>query len=520
MSLTIAVPAAVPSEDHSSVPLTPSSAAKYSLPLKTVKVAGELPVDPDRMSATIDVPTAVPSEVQSSEPLTPPLVARKYRLPLKTAKWDGELLLDPDRMSATIDVPAAVPLEDHSSLPLTPSFASKKSLPFRTVKEDGSDEDDPGWMSLNNEHKGTADGDGVGVEVLDGVGLGVGVPLLVGVPVGLGVPLLVGLLVGLGVGVDVEEAPAAAGADGVVDGVGVGVGVEEEEAPAAGADGVVDGVLEVVGDGVGVPVRVGEGVGRRRGLTDSTLERSTREYEEAQMSSPAGWITESSTRTEKLAASTGEAVVAPSCPEDAPQLPRLKVALAAIGWDVLSAPLHETRRTRDTGTPAALAREQRMSVMLEADRVALRVSKTTLMMDWGGGKEEAVVVAVSSLSWSPTPRPTPRARTSAATIAARRQHCQNAETGRFSFSFFFSSSLSSACSGLGDDGPLRARALTVRSAFLPLVVIDTATDSEPTGSNSTRPLSWTDAIWGGVGVEIWRCWAAWKGKDEGRVVVG
>ena len=66
MSLTITVPAAVPSDFQSSSLCVPSFALKYSSPLTLVRPEGfELP-EPGLMSLTITVPAAVPSDFQSS----------------------------------------------------------------------------------------------------------------------------------------------------------------------------------------------------------------------------------------------------------------------------------------------------------------------------------------------------------------------------------------------------------------------------------------------------------------------
>ncbi len=59
---------------------------------------------------------------------------------------------------------------------------------------------------------------------------------------------------------------------------------------------------------------------------------------------------------------TGEDVVDPVSPAPA-QLPWFRLAVGSTGWVLLLTSVNETRRMRDTGTPVALAREQRMSVM-------------------------------------------------------------------------------------------------------------------------------------------------------------
>src|SRR5262249_2964956 len=100
MSVTISVPASVPSLFQSSVPWTPSSAVKNSMPLKFVKYPGyELlgseywypeesyfTVDPGLMSFTNLVPP--PSLANSSIPKFPS--APKNSVPLKLVSPCGE----------------------------------------------------------------------------------------------------------------------------------------------------------------------------------------------------------------------------------------------------------------------------------------------------------------------------------------------------------------------------------------------------------------------------------------------
>ncbi len=50
------------------------------------------------------------------------------------------------------------------------------------------------------------------------------------------------------------------------------------------------------------------------------------------------------------------------------QLPRLKESVDATAKELLLVSIHETRRMREAGTPVALEREQRMSVMLASAR--------------------------------------------------------------------------------------------------------------------------------------------------------
>jgi hypothetical protein len=201
-----------------------------------------------------------------------------------------------------------------------------------------------------------------GVGVLEGVLERDGV--VEGVCVGLGVGL--SETVGVGDGVLVAETLApTAGADGVVEGVGDGVLVAETLAPAAGADGVVEGVLEGVADGVGV----------KRRLAESTIRMSAEREEEAPQSCwDAVGTDKSSTRTAKRAVDTGEdVVVVVGAPSGTTQLlPRLRRSVAATETVLLpAASVHETRRTCDSGTPVALAKEQRRSVMLASERKVL-----------------------------------------------------------------------------------------------------------------------------------------------------
>src|SRR5688500_8089805 len=77
------------------------------------------------MSLTIVVPAAVPSLLHSSRPLVE-FVAEKYTRPLSAARLCGVEPAEPGAMSLTIAVPPP-PLVDHSSLPFTPSLAVKNS---------------------------------------------------------------------------------------------------------------------------------------------------------------------------------------------------------------------------------------------------------------------------------------------------------------------------------------------------------------------------------------------------------
>src|SRR6266853_1406859 len=89
MSFTRTVPASVPSLFHSSGPVTPSSAEKNQAPLKKTNSEGKrVPPSPGKewsvavvlMSFTRTVPVPVPSVFQSSIPLTPSLAARTKKV--------------------------------------------------------------------------------------------------------------------------------------------------------------------------------------------------------------------------------------------------------------------------------------------------------------------------------------------------------------------------------------------------------------------------------------------------------
>ena len=68
MSLTITVPASVPSLFHSSAPLAVSSATKKSCEPTAVRDVGAESAFPGAMSLTSRVPAAVPSLTHSSSP--------------------------------------------------------------------------------------------------------------------------------------------------------------------------------------------------------------------------------------------------------------------------------------------------------------------------------------------------------------------------------------------------------------------------------------------------------------------
>ena len=88
MSLTRTVPASVPSLFHSSLPLTPSSAEKNSVPPTAVRSSMSEPEPPGSMSLTRTVPAAVPSLFHSSSPCSPSL-ARKNSVPPTAVRRNG-----------------------------------------------------------------------------------------------------------------------------------------------------------------------------------------------------------------------------------------------------------------------------------------------------------------------------------------------------------------------------------------------------------------------------------------------
>ncbi len=93
-----------------------------------------------------------------------------------------------------------------------------------------------------------------------------------------------------------------------------------------------------------------------------------------------------------------------------------KASVAATEWEVeLHASVHDTRRTCDTGTPVALAKEQRISVMLVSERMVLRASKTTSRTDWSDEDVDEMDDEEDD------PRPSPRPIARAETTARRRQ---------------------------------------------------------------------------------------------------
>src|SRR5512139_951415 len=123
---------------HNSVPFTASAAEKYSVPLTSVRFSGfESPI-PGLMSLTITVPADVPSDFHSSVPFTAS-AAEKYSVPLTSVRnWGFE---EPAKlMFLTITVPADVPSDFHNSVPFTASVAEKYSVPLTSVRNWGFEE--------------------------------------------------------------------------------------------------------------------------------------------------------------------------------------------------------------------------------------------------------------------------------------------------------------------------------------------------------------------------------------------
>lgn len=82
----------------------------------------------------------------------------------------------------------------------------------------------------------------------------------------------------------------------------------------------------------------------------------------------------------------------------------LNGSVAATVWAAtLLASVHEVIRARDTGTPLALAKEQRMLVMLESVRIELPPLRTTTRED------NFCVGEVASEKVGPSPKPMPSA---------------------------------------------------------------------------------------------------------------
>src|SRR5262249_13232037 len=131
------VPAAVPSVRPSSLPVTPSLAAKYRRLPDTTRpneplLPGWEPSGPGRMSLTTKVPAAVPSLRHSSVPRSA-VVARDNRAPLTLTGSRKQRPALPAATSLTRAVPAAVPSVFHSSAPVTPSSAWKNRVPLTTA---------------------------------------------------------------------------------------------------------------------------------------------------------------------------------------------------------------------------------------------------------------------------------------------------------------------------------------------------------------------------------------------------
>src|SRR6266487_3694105 len=110
MFFTRTVPAVVPSVFQSSIPLTPSSAAKKSVAPTAVRYFGEELYG--EISLTFTVPAEVPSLFHSST--SPP--STKNSVPFTLVSLSGHPQV-PGHRSLTITVPVAVPSLFHSSPP-------------------------------------------------------------------------------------------------------------------------------------------------------------------------------------------------------------------------------------------------------------------------------------------------------------------------------------------------------------------------------------------------------------------
>ena len=132
MSMTITVPAPVPSLFHSSSPCAPSSAVKKRVLPTARRFEGSEESTPGRMSATCTVPARVPLLLQSSVPVIvlvlEPSCAVKKSVPLTLVRLLGLELEPPGKMSFTSNVPAVVPSLLHSSVPVPDCHATKKSV--------------------------------------------------------------------------------------------------------------------------------------------------------------------------------------------------------------------------------------------------------------------------------------------------------------------------------------------------------------------------------------------------------
>src|SRR6266571_2584751 len=134
---------------QSSEPCTPSSAENSSVVPTTVSDAGEELAGPGLMSSTSIVPAAVPSDVHSSWPWAEPSVAEKNTAEPSTIGGPIDEPPGPGLMSSTSIVPAAVPLEFHNSRPCDfLSTAEKIRVPFTSVRPAGKDEI-PDWPAMS-----------------------------------------------------------------------------------------------------------------------------------------------------------------------------------------------------------------------------------------------------------------------------------------------------------------------------------------------------------------------------------
>src|SRR6266581_4799803 len=149
MSSTSIVPAAVPSDVHSSAPFVPSLAENSSEVPNAPSESGLELSEPGAMSFTSTVPEELPFDFHSSRPWDLLSTAEKNRVPFTSVRLAGK---DPSigwlSMSLISRVPAAVPSDFHSSTPFVPSLAVKNTVPFTSMRFAGEELPGPGAMSL------------------------------------------------------------------------------------------------------------------------------------------------------------------------------------------------------------------------------------------------------------------------------------------------------------------------------------------------------------------------------------
>src|SRR5262245_51157061 len=124
-SLSIVVPAVVPSVTHASLPSVPLSAEKYTLPPMVVRSSGDED-KPGRMSLTWNVPAAVPSLRHSSLSVNDGV---NSSVPFRLVSSSGKEENTPVDRSATCMVPVAVPSLFHNSVPCELPLPEKNRVP-------------------------------------------------------------------------------------------------------------------------------------------------------------------------------------------------------------------------------------------------------------------------------------------------------------------------------------------------------------------------------------------------------